>query len=87
MLFVDRSENQEDEVLFPSEDVSTVLTNVKKLLQYDTRRRQATAIVLMGVIGAEFQKEIEIYARRKDNGAKVQVAGKCEAQSNISVTK
>ena len=28
------------------------------------RRRQATAIVLMGVIGAEFQREIEVYSSR-----------------------
>ena len=78
-VFIDRAENLEDEVLFPaSEDVNTVLTNVKKLLQYDTRRRQATAIVLMGVIGAEFQKEVEIYAGRKSNGATVQGAGKYE---------
>lgn len=54
----------DDEVLFPSDDVSTVLNNVKKLLQYDMRRRQATAIVLMGVIGAEFQREIEVYSSR-----------------------
>ena len=54
----------DDEVLFPPDDVSTVLTSVKKLLQYDMRRRQATAIVLMGVIGAEFQREIEVYSSR-----------------------
>ncbi|XP_044173279.1 WD repeat-containing protein 7-like isoform X2 [Acropora millepora] len=54
----------DDEVLFPSDDVNTVLNNVKKLLQYDMRRRQATAIVLMGVIGAEFQREIEVYSSR-----------------------
>lgn len=54
----------DDEVLFPPDDVNTVLTSVKKLLQYDMRRRQATAIVLMGVIGAEFQREIEVYSSR-----------------------
>ena len=63
-------QNVEDEVLFPTEDVSTVLTSVKKLLQYDMRRRQATAIVLMGVIGAEFQREIEVYSSRERDGEK-----------------
>ena len=72
---LDRAESQEDEVLFPPEEVSSVLTNVKKLLQYDTRRRQATAIVLMGVIGAEFQKEIEMYAGRSSTENKRQAAG------------
>ncbi|XP_058957574.1 WD repeat-containing protein 7 [Pocillopora verrucosa] len=65
-------QNVEDEVLFPTEDVSTVLTSVKKLLQYDMRRRQATAIVLMGVIGAEFQREIEVYSSRERDGEKKQ---------------
>lgn len=51
-------------MIFPSDDVSTVLSSVKKLLQYDMRRRQATAIVLMGVIGAEFQGEVEVYEKR-----------------------
>ena len=74
-LFSERSvdvQNVEDEVLFPTEDVSTVLTSVKKLLQYDMRRRQATAIVLMGVIGAEFQREIEVYSSRERDGEKKQ---------------
>ena len=61
---VDRPGSHDDDVIFPGDDVSTVLTSVKKLLQYDMRRRQATAIVLMGVIGAEFQREIEVYSSR-----------------------
>lgn len=65
-------QNVDDEVLFPPDDVSTVLTSVKKLLQYDMRRRQATAIVLMGVIGAEFQREIEVYSSRTRDGEKKQ---------------
>lgn len=65
-------QNVEDEVLFPPDDVSTILTSVKKLLQYDMRRRQATAIVLMGVIGAEFQREIEVYSSRERDGEKKQ---------------
>lgn len=60
----ERRDSAEDEVIFPSDDVSTVLSSVKKLLQYDMRRRQATAIVLMGVIGAEFQSEVEVYEKR-----------------------
>lgn len=65
-------QNVDDEVLFPPDDVSTVLTSVKKLLQYDMRRRQATAIVLMGVIGAEFQREIEVFSSRARDGEKKQ---------------
>lgn len=67
LIFSERSvevQGVDDEVLFPSDDVNSVLNNVKKLLQYDMRRRQATAIVLMGVIGAEFQREIEVYSSR-----------------------
>merc|ERR1719494_304180 len=57
-----------EEVLPFTNNTSTVVNNAKKLLQYDSRRRQATAIVLLAVIGAEFQKEIEpIYTRRIEN--------------------
>ncbi|EDO29103.1 predicted protein, partial [Nematostella vectensis] len=64
----DRRESADDEVIFPIDDISTVVSSVKKLLQYDQRRRQATAIVLMGVIGAEFQREVDVYETREGGG-------------------
>ena len=67
--FSDRRDLQEDDVIFPSDDVSPVLTSAKKLLQYDMRRRKATAIVLLGVIGAEFQTEVEVYSKRDQGKA------------------
>jgi hypothetical protein len=88
---LDRIESFEDEVIFPSDDVSTVLSSVKKLLQYDMRRRQATAIVLMGVIGAEFQGEVEVYEKRNGGDVKAKArkgsesSGKCCSVSFVAV--
>ena len=40
-----------------SEDVLNVLDGAKKLFQYDASRRQATSIIMLAVIGSEFQKD------------------------------
>ncbi|XP_031568351.1 WD repeat-containing protein 7-like [Actinia tenebrosa] len=80
---VERLESYEDEVIFPSDDVSTVLSSVKKLLQYDMRRRQATAIVLMGVIGAEFQGEVEVYEKRNGGNSKAKARKGNETEASI----
>lgn len=41
-----------------SEDVLNVLDGAKKLFQYDASRRQATSIIMLAVIGSEFQKDL-----------------------------
>jgi hypothetical protein len=41
-----------------SEDVLNVLDGAKKLFQYDASRRQATSIIMLAVIGSEFQKDV-----------------------------
>ena len=87
----ERRESHEDDVIFPTEDVNTVLTSVKKLLQYDMRRRQATAIVLMGVIGAEFQREVELYKQRSgkkhQTGLLIELVKGCVSGKNHSPTE
>ena len=60
LFFVDLSDSgsisvSEDDF---SEDVLNVLDGAKKLFQYDASRRQATSIIMLAVIGSEFQKDV-----------------------------
>ncbi|XP_058851377.1 WD repeat-containing protein 7-like isoform X2 [Acipenser ruthenus] len=55
---------QEEEADLTDDDIaagclSGLLPHMKKMSSYEERRKQATAIVLLGVIGAEFGAEIE----------------------------
>lgn len=55
---------QEEEADLTDDDIaagclSGLLPHMKKISSYEERRKQATAIVLLGVIGAEFGAEIE----------------------------
>ena len=40
-------------------DIAMVMMTTKKMVASDARSRHATAIIMLGVIGAEFQKEID----------------------------
>ena len=50
----DNSLNEDDF----SVDILSVLDGAKKLSQYDATRRQATSIIMLAVIGSEFQKDL-----------------------------
>lgn len=47
-------------------DVAMVMLTTKKMVSSDVRLRHATAIVMLGVIGAEFQKEVDPLALPRD---------------------
>ena len=47
-------------------DVAMVMLTTKKMVSSDARLRHATAIVMLGVIGAEFQKEVDPLSVPKD---------------------
>ena len=47
-------------------DVAMVMLTTKKMVSSDARLRHATAIVMLGVIGAEFQKEVDPLSAPKD---------------------
>ena len=65
-----------------SEDVLNVLDSAKKLFQYDSSRRQATSIVMLAVIGSEFQKDIgPLIPSKADNLANG------NGQKNVSFTQ
>lgn len=40
-------------------DIAMVMMTTKKMVSSDVKLRHATAIIMLGVIGAEFQKEID----------------------------
>ena len=47
-------------------DVAMVMLTTKKMVSSDVRLRHATAIVMLGVIGAEFQKEVDPLTMPRD---------------------
>jgi len=47
-------------------DVAMVMLTTKKMVSSDVKLRHATAIVMMGVIGAEFQKEVDPLTMLRD---------------------
>ena len=47
-------------------DVAMVMLTTKKMVSSDARLRHATAIVMLEVIGAEFQKEVDPLSVPKD---------------------
>ena len=47
-------------------DVAMVMLTTRKMVSSDVKLRHATAIVMMGVIGAEFQKEVDPLALPRD---------------------
>ncbi|XP_028399400.1 WD repeat-containing protein 7-like isoform X2 [Dendronephthya gigantea] len=53
-----------------SEDVLNVLDGAKKLFQYDASRRQATSIIMLAVIGSEFQKDLGALSGTNNKGEK-----------------
>ena len=55
----------------------------KTSVSFENRRRQATAIVMLGVVGAEFGQEIEP-SRRKTEEAKKAKGGKSQEGFNLS---
>lgn len=40
-------------------DIAMVMMTTRKMVSSDVKLRHATAIIMLGVIGAEFQKEID----------------------------
>ena len=40
-------------------DIAMVMMTTRKMVSSDIRLRHATAIIMLGVIGAEFQKEVD----------------------------
>lgn len=40
-------------------DIAMVMMTTRKMVSSDIKLRHATAIIMLGVIGAEFQKEID----------------------------
>ena len=48
-------------------DVAMVMLTTKKMVSSDVKLRHATAIVMMGVIGAEFQKEVDPLTMLRDS--------------------
>lgn len=52
-----------------SEDVSNVLDGAKKLFQYDANRRQATSIIMLAVIGSEFQKDLALTSSKSEKSS------------------
>eukprot|EP00795_Rhopilema_esculentum_P009331 gene9331-17032_t len=52
-------------------DVAMVMLTTKKMVSSDLRLRHATAIVMLSVIGAEFQKEVDPLTAPKDQRGQV----------------
>ena len=55
----------------------------KTSVSFENRRKQATAIVMLGVIGAEFGQEIEPSRRKVDEGKKAK-SGKSQEGFNLA---
>ena len=55
-----------------------VMLTTKKMVSSDVKLRHATAIVMMGVIGAEFQKEVDPLTLPRDTRGQL-----CEAISSF----
>ncbi len=47
-------------------DLTTMMLTSKKMVSSDIKLRHATAIVMLGVIGAEFQREVDPLLVNKD---------------------
>ena len=56
----------------------------KTSVSFENRRRQATAIVMLGVIGAEFGQEIEPSRNRKTEDAKKTKGSKSQEGFNMA---
>ena len=60
LVFFSRGEKQ---ILVTAEedrtDIAMVMMTTRKMVSSDIKLRHATAIIMLGVIGAEFQKEID----------------------------
>ena len=65
-----------------SEDVLNVLDGAKKLFQYDASRRQATSIIMLAVIGSEFQKDLGALTNNKAEKASNETQKKLGFQGN-----
>ena len=65
-----------------SEDVLNVLDGAKKLFQYDASRRQATSIIMLAVIGSEFQKDLGALISSKAEKSANQMPKKLWSQGN-----
>ncbi|XP_047143877.1 WD repeat-containing protein 7 isoform X1 [Hydra vulgaris] len=56
--------NEDEKSVFPNteedhSDIAMVMMTTRKMVSSDIRLRHATAIIMLGVIGAEFQKEVD----------------------------
>jgi len=61
--YINNEEGGEKQVLVSAEeersDIAMVMMTTRKMVSSDIKLRHATAIIMLGVIGAEFQKEID----------------------------